>query len=299
MEPGIGSTRQETAGLRHAGLVDRPGLAAALKGHRSRLTPADVGMPSGLRRRVGGLRREEVAGLAGISVDYLVRLEQGRGPTPSGQVLAALARALRLTDDEREHLFNLAGSAPPRPGHIIATPRASTLRLLDRIGDLPALLLDAKGDVLAWNSLAAALLGDFSAWPLGQRNINWQRFLGSGGRVAHDADEDDLTAAEAVAGLRAVSARYPEDPGLNRLLDELRTRSSRFADLWADGRVAERRSSRKTVDHPELGRITLDCDSLYIPDTDQRLIVYSAAPASPEADALALLRVVGLQHMAR
>jgi hypothetical protein len=214
-------------------------------------------------------------------------------------VLAALSRALRLSDDEREHLFNLAGTAPPRPGHIIVTPRASTLRLLDRIGDLPALLLDAKGDVLAWNGLAAALLGDFSAWPLGQRNVNWQRFLGTGGPFAHDPEEDDRTAAEAVAGLRAVSARYPDDPGLNRLLAELRADSPRFAALWAEGRVEERRSSRKTVDHTELGRITLDCDALHIPDTDQRLIVYSAAPASPEADALALLRVVGLQHMAR
>jgi transcriptional regulator with XRE-family HTH domain len=277
--------------------VNRPGLAAALKGHRARLTPVDVGLSAGLRRRVPGLRREEVALLAGISVDYLVRLEQGRGPTPSDQVLAALSRALRLSDDEREHLFNLAGSAAPRPGQIVVTPRSSTLRLLDRLTDLPALLLDAKGDILAWNALAAALLGDFSAWPLIQRNIAWQRFLGDGGRVASDPDEDDQTAAEAVASLRAVAARYPDDTGLNRLLAELHARSPRFVRLWAEGRVAERRSSRKTINHPELGRITLDCDALHVPDTDQRLIVYSAIPGTPDADALALLRVVGLQHI--
>jgi MmyB-like transcription regulator ligand binding domain len=208
-----------------------------------------------------------------------------------------LARALRLSEDERAHLFHLAGSAAPRPGHIVVTPRSSTLRLLDRITDLPALLLDAKSDVLAWNALAAALLGDFSAWPLAQRNIVWQRFLGGGGRVAVDPEEDEQNAAETVADLRAVSARYPHDPGLNRLLEDLRARSPRFARLWAEGRVAERRSSRKTIDHPDLGRITLDCDSLYIPDVDQRLIIYSAAPGTAEADALALLSVVGLQDV--
>ena len=204
--------RSQTAGAMLE-TMDRPGLAAALKAHRARLSPADVGLAAGLHRRVPGLRREEVALLAGISVDYLIRLEQGRGPTPSAAVLASLARALRVSDDERHHLFNLAGSALPRPGHIITVPRSSTLRLLDRITDLPALLLDAKGDILAWNSLAASLLGDFSGWPLGQRNIVWQRFLGSGGRVALDPDEDERTAAEAVAALRAVAGRYPDDPG--------------------------------------------------------------------------------------
>jgi transcriptional regulator with XRE-family HTH domain len=277
--------------------VDRPGLADALRSYRSRLTPADVGLAGGTRRRVAGLRREEVSMLAGISVDYLTRLEQGRGPTPSDLVLSALARALRLSDDERDHLFRLAGSAPPLPGHIVSAPRASTLRLLDRITDLPAVLLDAKGDIIAWNALATALLGDFSSWPPGRRNVAWQRFLGDGGRVSNDADEDERTAVETVASLRLVAASYPDDPGLRRLLDELRAGSGRFATLWDEGRVAERRSSRKTVDHPHLGRLTLDCDALHLPDVDQRLIVYSAAPGTPEADALALLRVVGLQDL--
>jgi transcriptional regulator with XRE-family HTH domain len=278
--------------------VDRPGLADALRSYRARLTPADVGLASGTRRRVAGLRREEVAILAGISADYLTRLEQGRGPTPSDLVLAALARALQLSDDERDHLFRLAGSAPPLPGHIVSVPRASTLRLLDRITDLPAVLVDAKGDIIAWNALATALLGDFSSWPPGQRNIAWQRFLGAGGRVSNDPDEDERTGAEIVASLRLVAASYPDDTGLRRLLDALRAGSPRFATLWAEGRVAERRSSRKTVHHPQLGRLLLDCDTLHLPDVDQRLIVYSAAPGTPEAEALALLGVVGLQDLA-
>ena len=277
--------------------MDRAALAAALKTYRARLSPADVGLPAGTRRRVPGLRREEVAQQAGISVDYLVRLEQGRGPVPSGQVLGALARALRLTDDERDHLFHVGGSAPPTPGHIVSTPRASTLRLLDRIGDLPAILLDAKGDVLAWNDLAAALLGDFTAWPPGQRNVAWQRFLGRGGRVAADPGEQEATAVETVASLRYVAARYPDDPGLARLVAELQAGSPLFARLWREGPIAERRSTTKSVHHPELGRIELDCDSLVLPDVDQRLVVYSAAPGSAAAEALALVRVVGLQDL--
>ena len=277
--------------------MDRTALAEALRAARRRLRPDDVGLPAGTRRRVPGLRREEVAQLAGLSVDYLSRLEQGRGPTPSDQVLGALARALRLTDDERDHLFHLAGSAPPRPGRIDGVLRAATLRLLDRLTDLPALVLDAKGDILTWNSLAAALLGDFSAWPPPTRNVVWQRFLGTGGRVAQAPEEAERTAAEGVAGLRVVAAKYPADPGLRRLVDDLLARSPEFARMWAEGRVAERRASTKTVDHPELGAITLDCDVLLLPDTDQRLVVYSAAPGSAAADALAMLRVVGIQSL--
>jgi transcriptional regulator with XRE-family HTH domain len=278
--------------------VDRPALAEVLRAARGRLRPYDVGLAAGTRRRVPGLRREEVALLAGLSVDYLTRLEQGRGPTPSDQVLGALARALRLTDDERDHLFHLAGSAPPRPGLIDGVVRPATLRLMDRLTDLPALVLDAKGDILTWNALATALLGDFSAWPPPTRNIVWQRFLGDGGRVAQGPEEAERTAAEGAASLRAVAARYPDDAGLRRLLAELRAGSPHFVHLWEQGRVAERRSDTKTVDHPELGPITLDCDVLILPDTDQRLVVYSADAGTPAGQALAVLRVVGIQSLA-
>jgi transcriptional regulator with XRE-family HTH domain len=277
--------------------MDRDELAATLRKARGRISPGDVGLPAGGRRRVEGLRREEVAMLAGISVDYLVRLEQARGAHPSASVLGSLARALRLSDDERHHLFRLAGTEPPLPGRIDSVVRAGTWRVLERLEDLPAIVLDAKADVLAWNRLAAALLGDFSAWPPPTRNVVWQRFLASEGRVALSAEDDERTAAESVASMRAVAAAYPDDPGLRRLLDELRDRSPRFRRLWADARPAERRASAKTVRHPELGDIELDCDVLHLPDTAQRLIVYSAGPGTPAAQALALLRVVGLQQL--
>lgn len=153
------------------------------------------------------MRREEVAQLAGVSVDYVVRLEQGRGPRPSSSVLAALARALRLNDEDRTLLFQFAGAAPPQEGSIDMVVRPSVLRLLDRMADLPALVLSAKADVLAWNPMAVALLGDFSAWPPARRNIIWQRFLGTEpGRVAMTPAEADNAASLSVSALRSARA---------------------------------------------------------------------------------------------
>ncbi|WP_456844638.1 MmyB family transcriptional regulator, partial [Cellulomonas sp. P5_C6] len=155
--------------------MDRTELAQVLRRARTALSPQDVGLPAGSRRRVPGLRREEVAQLAGVSVDYVVRLEQGRGPHPSPQVLAALARALRMDDDARAELFHLAGNAPPLPGRIDEHVRPSVQRLLDRLDDLPTMVLSARGDILAWNAMASALLGDWSLLPRRQRNIIWLR----------------------------------------------------------------------------------------------------------------------------
>ncbi len=277
------------------GDMDRDGLATALVAARDRLQPADVGLPAGSRRRVPGLRREEVAALAGISVDYLVRLEQGRGPRPSAQVVTALSRALRLSRDQRDHLHHLAGIDPPRPGRIDDVVRPGTLRVLDRLADLPAMVLDAKGDVLAWNDLALALVGDLTAWPGARPNIARIQFLGGPGRVVH-TDEGAALAAT-VADLRAVSARYPDDPDLAALLTDLRRGSDRFADLWDAGHVEVLREATKTFEHPVVGRLTLDCDVLALPDADQRVIVYSAAPGTRDAEALDLLRVVGVQDL--
>ncbi|MFC9476787.1 helix-turn-helix transcriptional regulator [Nocardia sp. NPDC056952] len=279
--------------------MDRAELATVLRTARSRLTPADAGLPGGSRRQVPGLRREEVASLAGVSVDYIVRLEQGRGPKPSEQVLGALTRALRLTDVDRDLVFRLAGSEPPQAGRIPMVIRPSVLRLLDRLADLPVLVLSAKSDVLAWNPLSAALLGDFSAIPVAQRNIMWQRFLGTGmGRVVMTPEEADSNAAACVGCLRAVKATYPDDPGLTRLLTELRTGSPEFESLWQAGRSSAMHSLTKTIAHPHLGALTLDCDAMHVPDTDQTIIIYSATPHTHTATALDLLRVTGLESFA-
>lgn len=276
--------------------VDRVELGRTLRTWRERLRPADLGLPAGTRRRTPGLRREEVAQVAGISVDYLTRLEQGRGPHPSDAVLGALGRALRLSTDERDHLFTLGGVRPPAPGTISAEPRPSLLRLMDRLTDLPVLLFNARMDVLAWNAMAAALLGDLSAVPPAERNMAWLAFLGPGSRVVtNDAAERDRLDRALVSDLRGSSARYPDDPGLQRLIATLEKGSERFARMWAERTVRVRHGDRKRIRHPQVGELTLDCDTLHDAFDDQMLLVYSAAPGTPEAEALALLRVLGIE----
>lgn len=275
--------------------MDRTELGDALRTWRGRLRPADVGLPAGVRRRTPGLRREEVAQLAGVSVDYLTRLEQARGPHPSEAVVGALARALRINDTEREHLFRIAGATPPGPGRIRSTVRPSVQRLMDRFTDLPALLMDAKTDVLTWNPMAAALLGDLSAMPVETRNVARMGFTGPF-RDEADPDRERLDRA-LVSDLRRSAARYPDDPGLRRLVAELRAASAVFDRLWALRELDERHGDTKTIRHRDLGPLELDCNTLLVHADDQVLLVYSAAPGTPAADALDLLRVIGLQQV--
>ncbi|MDX6264911.1 MAG: hypothetical protein QOH84_6599 [Kribbellaceae bacterium] len=278
--------------------MDRAQLAEFLRIRRERLHPDDVGLPAGLRRRTPGLRREEVASLATMSTDYYTRLEQGRGPRPSRPVLTGLARALRLSDDERAHLFRLAGEQPaPPPGPAVEV-RTGVLRMLARL-DVPGLVLDAKYDVLAWNPLAAALIADFSAVPVRERNLLRLRFL-SGSRERERFGEEQTVefARESAADLRAATGRYPDDPSIAGLVGDLVSGSDEFARIWALHEVATQQSMCQTIIHPMVGRIDVVCEVLVIPERDQRVILYTADPGSPSDRAIRLLEVVGTQSLA-
>ncbi|WP_243420882.1 helix-turn-helix transcriptional regulator [Micromonospora globispora] len=283
MEAGIGGTTLtgrgwgKLEGMTTTGLR-RDELAAFLRSRRARLRPAEVGLPDGVRRRTPGLRRQEVAQLAGMSIDYYIRLEQGRGPHPSRQVLAALARALLLTRDEREYLFRLAGEAPPPSAGPSRGVTPGLRHLLDAMTETPAYLVDARYDVLAWNRLATFFVGDLSAVPVDERNmIRWM--------FSRPFPEDDPEllrfARTTIADLRAAYGRWPGDPAIAALVTELLGVSPPFAALWAEHEVSERRPTVKRVAHPELGPLEFECRVLHVPETDQRLIVYVPEPGSP------------------
>jgi len=272
-------------------------LGQALRGWRDRLSPAEVGLPAGGQRRAAGLRREELALLAGVSADYITRLEQGRAASPSAQVLTALARALRLSDAERQHLFTLAGQPPPAAGHITAglTPRVQ--RLLDQL-EVAVGCYDPAWNLIAWNPLWAALMGDPSERRGRDRNLLWRHFTGQPGRVTHSPEQEAAFEASAVADLRSATARYPQDAGLRRLVADLCAASSRFAALWKARAVGVHQADHKTIEHPAVGPVTLDCDVLTVPGSDLRIVAYTAPPASDAADQLKLLAVIGTQAMA-
>jgi transcriptional regulator with XRE-family HTH domain len=279
----------------HDGRVDRRELGAFLRMHRERRTPEDAGLPVAGPRRTPGLRREEVAALAHISTQHYTRLEQGRGSLPSRSVMAALARALRLDDAQRRHLYTLAGeafSAPPGPS---ADVPANIHELIDRLTDTAVLVLDATYEVLAWNPLAAALLGDFSARPPGDRNLIRRHFLHR--NPAHGVLDDGEFSRFAAGQLRAAAARYPDDPATQGLIAELRRDSPEFARLWPSSEVAERRHQIKRFAHPAVGVLDLRCDVLMVPERDQHVILYTAEPGTPGESAFRLLAVIGTQRM--
>jgi transcriptional regulator with XRE-family HTH domain len=270
-------------------------LAGCLRAWRERLAPAEAGLPAGRGRRTPGLRREEVAGLAGVSLDYLSRLEQGRAQSPSASVLASLARALRLTEDERAHLFRLAGQVEPGPGTINRHISPSLHRLLDRLTDVPVMVVDAAGEIVAANPLANALMGDLSGASRRERTIPWRHFSGIPSRLERTPEENAEAEEAMAADLRDALGRFPDDVYLNELIRDLRESSPRFAELWERRPVTRTPSRRKSFNHPEIGTITLDCDALAVQGADLQVIVYTAPAGTPAADALALLGAIGLQ----
>jgi transcriptional regulator with XRE-family HTH domain len=268
-------------------MVDRNELAAFLRTRRQRLTPRDVALPATRRRRTPGLRREEVAALAGISTDYYARLEQARGPDPSTAVLSALCNALCLTDDEADHLFHLAGHPAPLRASASRDIRPGVLHLLARLGDSAAMVVADTGDVLAWTPLAAAIFGDASVRPAEERNIYLRFFRAvEHGTARLPAEDVEIAARAHVADLRATTARRPGDAALRALVEELRATSPLFARLWETRDVAVRRVDRKRIVHPVVGLLELDCEVLLTPEQNQRLVLHTAPPGSPTAERL-------------
>ena len=261
--------------------MNRGEFATFLRSRRHRLRPADVGLPGGGRRRTPGLRRQEVAQLAGISVDYYIRLEQARGPHPSRQVLTALGRALMLTADEREYLFRLAGESPPPTAGPSREISPGIRNLLDSMPETPAYVVDAKYDVLAWNSLATHFIGDLSLVPAADRNMLRWMFRLPATAPPWTGEEAVRFTRSMIADLRASYARYPADPGIGELLTELLGTSPQFAQMWQEHEVATKKPIVKRVGHPLTGPLEFECRVLHIPESGQRLIVYCAAPGSP------------------
>ncbi|MEU8177219.1 helix-turn-helix transcriptional regulator [Microbispora hainanensis] len=279
--------------------MDKHELGAFLRSRRERLRPEDVGLPSGPRRRTPGLRRDEVAVLAHISTEYYVRLEQGRAPRPSGEVLAGIAGALRLTDAESDHLHVLAGTAPIHTGQHRRDVRPSILALLERLPQTAAFVMSAAFEVLAWNDLAAALMEDFAALAPEDRNLALKAFLGP---TRPDATLYGISDAsqfrhQVVTELRSTLARYPSDPAVTGLVEELHDGSPEFTRLWERHDVQAALTLTKTFRHPAVGEITLDCDSLKLTDRDQHLVLYTAPQGSRDADALALLNMFGTESI--
>ncbi|MET9986378.1 helix-turn-helix transcriptional regulator [Streptomyces rochei] len=275
--------------------MDKQELGVFLRSRRERLRPQDVGLPVGPRRRTPGLRREEVAVLAHISTEYYIRLEQGRAPRPSGDVLAAIAGALRLTDAESDHLHVLAGTAPSRTGLHRRDVRPSILALLERMPQTAGFVMSAACEVLAWNDLAAALMEDVAPLTSHERNLTRRAFPEP--QYAEEtlygiSDAADFRAS-VVMQLHTALARYPTDPAVTGLVDELRDTSPDFARLWDRHDVQPVPTLTKTFRHPVVGDVTVDCDILTLTDRDQHLVLYSAPQGSPGAETLALLNVLG------
>ncbi|MEU9209783.1 helix-turn-helix transcriptional regulator [Streptomyces sp. NPDC048415] len=269
------------------------GLGATIRAWRERLSPSTVGLPSGRTRRASGLRREELAERAGVSVDYVVRLEQGRATAPSAQVVASLTRALRLTTPERDHLYRMAGLVSPNDDPIPDRIPPGVHRVLNRLGDVAVAVFAADWQMIWWNPGWAALLGDPSTSPPELRNFARERFpIGSDDvRIAswpvfvENSDGSDLAI---VSDLRRATGRFPHDARLAELIQVLTAGNPTFARLWASGTVAAHREDRKTIEHPKVGLVEVDCDVLTDGDSDLKIVILTALPGSADEAKLRL-----------
>jgi transcriptional regulator with XRE-family HTH domain len=272
--------------------MNRASLADFLRARREVLQPEDVGLPRGSRRRTGGLRREEVAALAGVSADYLGRIEQQRGPMPSEQILAALARGLHLSLGERDHLFDLGGHPVPRrvlrDDHLSPT----MMRIVERLSDTPALVMSRLGATLMQTRPAVALLGDYTEFSGMSRYLVYRWFTDPAQRDLYPVEDHALRGRVFTADLRAA---YTADPTgrAGELVAALSQVSPEFAELWRRHEVGViHHHDLKRYRHPQLGEMELFCQRLVDPDQAQELLVFSATPGSPSYEKLQLLPAV-------
>ncbi|WP_221584856.1 helix-turn-helix transcriptional regulator [Microbacterium sp. G2-8] len=278
--------------------MDREALSEFLVARRGALQPADLGLSAGARRRTAGLRREEVAQLATMSTDYYTRLEQRRGPQPSTQMLQSLARALRLTSAERDYLFRVAGHSAPDPTGDLDHVAPGLLRTLDRLADTPALILSALGETLVQNGPARALFGDASPYTGWERSAVYRWFLSPElERSRYPEDDRPRQSRAQVAALRAAYGATGSSSRAGALARILRAQSPEFETLWQAHEVGPLFPEHKTLIHPELGPIEVDCQALFTEDARQVLLVLSAPPHTDAARQLDLLAVIGSQPM--
>ncbi|TFC17282.1 helix-turn-helix transcriptional regulator [Cryobacterium glucosi] len=274
-----------------------PELASLLRAWRDRISPVEAGLPSGGDRRSPGLRREELAMLANLSVDYVVRLEQGRATHPSPQVLGSLARALRLTNDERDHLFRIGRVAVPTKTMVPRHVTPGVRHIVDRLSEVPVAVFSAAWDALLVNDLWLTLFGEAPAAGRGS-NLLWNRFAGGPSFVEHSPEHLVEFHRDLVADVHVASTRYPDDTALSELIADLRATSEEFERLWSSATFGEHRESRKTVQNALVGPITFDCDVLAAPGSDLKIVVYTVVPGSTDAARLDLLRVSAIRTFA-
>jgi len=279
--------------------TDPDALGTFLRHRRELLQPADVGLVAGARRRAPGLRRDEVAVLADMSTDYYERIEQGRGPRPSRAMVGAIARALRLTLDERDHVYLLAGHQPPARHDSLGYADPGLMCVLDAVAPtVPAMITDDLYDVIAQNPLNIALLGPVSKQSGRRRNFIWRWFTDDALRARYLADQHEKLGREYVADLRASYGLRHGDAAVRTLVAELSQTSAEFQQLWARDEVAVKRSTAKVLEHPQVGRLDLQCDVVLSPPSRQRLVLFRGQPGTPAAERLELLRVLGTQQFA-
>ncbi|TDP99151.1 MULTISPECIES: helix-turn-helix transcriptional regulator [unclassified Leifsonia] len=278
-------------------MIDRIGLAQFLRTRRDLLQPEDVGLPRGSRRRTSGLRREEVAALAHMSVDYYARLERERGPQPSEQMLASIAQGLHLSHAERDHLFRLAGHTPPAQGSESEHVSPGLLRVLDRLDDTPAEIVTEVGETLRQSRMGVALTGDTASLRGPERSLGVRWFTDPGSRSLYAPRDHDFLSRMFASGLREiVTARGPGSRAA-ALADYVLDRSAEFRTLWAAHEVGLRPKEVKHFTHPEVGELELHCQQLVDPGHAHSLLVYTAIPGSESAEKLRLLSVIGAQTL--